>query len=124
MAAQTKVDWKKKEGFEDETDKNNILRLPKNEGEKSLVVPVRPGERKEVPFGVVIFAGVLIWVLVFGTIFSYAAVSPCSFVTVVIGERKTLETLSERLSMDFTDENQCRHFLRMTVVTPGFVETG
>jgi|GEM_PF-6918200 len=78
-------------------------------------------EKKDVPMGLVLLVGVLIWVLVFGTIFSYAAFSPCSFVAVVIGERKTLETMADRLSMDFTDESQCRHFLRLTVVTPGFV---
>lgn len=83
--------------------------------------PENPADRKDVPVGLVLLAGVMIWVLIFGTIFSYAAFYPCSFVTTIIGEKRTLDSLTARLGIDFTDSEQCKHFLRLTMAAPGFV---
>ncbi len=87
-----------------------VIRKPSTE------LPVNPAAEKDVPFGLVILAGVFIWVLIFGGIFSYAAFSPCSFVTVVIGDRKTLDNLADKLSLNFMNETDCRTFLRLTVL--------
>jgi hypothetical protein len=83
--------------------------------------PLPPSEKNDVPVWLVLLAGVMIWVLIFGTIFSYAAFYPCSFVTVVIGERATLESLSYKLGLDFTAIEDCRTFLRLTISGPTFV---
>ncbi len=72
-------------------------------------------KKNDVPIYMVVAAGVVIWVLLFGGIFAYAAVSPCGFLRTVSG-RGTIEAVEEAQDIDLSKTANCREFLRRTVI--------
>lgn len=54
-------------------------------------------ERKDVPLGIVIIAGVVIWVIIFGSVFAYTYMAPCSFIKTVVGGDTFLKFKDPRL---------------------------
>lgn len=63
----------------------------------------------------VIAAGVVIWVLLFGGIFAYAAVSPCGFLRTISGSG-TIRAVENSQGIDLSETQTCRDFLRKTVI--------
>ena len=74
-----------------------------------------PAKKNDVPIYVVIAAGIVIWVLLFGSIFAYAAVSPCGFLKTISGEG-TIAAVEESQKINLSKEAVCRDFLRKTVI--------
>lgn len=74
-----------------------------------------PAKKNDVPIYLVVAAGVVIWVLLFGGIFAYAAVSPCGFLKTVSGP-STIRAVEESQGIDLSKTSDCRDFLRRTVI--------
>lgn len=68
-----------------------------------------PPER-EISLTTVILAGVVIWILIFAALFSWAAFMPCSFLEFLLDDQM-INTLSSR-GCDITDPSQCSRVLQ------------
>ncbi len=64
---------------------------------KSAIRYGEEDEKKDVPLGIVIIAGVVIWVLIFGSVFAYTYFAPCSFINAVVGEDTFMKFKDPRL---------------------------
>lgn len=90
-------------------------------------------EKKEIPLAVVIVSGIAIWVLIFGSIFAYSALQPCSFTKTLVGEETFVKFQNPALRTPPCDPtvdpgctawpldtaDSCRCFLRFAVVGKG-----
>ncbi len=72
--------------------------------------PLTEPPEKEISLTTVILAGILIWILIFASLFGWAALMPCSFLQFLIGQ----EGLQTRTNMgcDVTDPAQCSNILQ------------
>ena len=64
---------------------------------KSVIKYGDDEENKDVPLSLVVMAGIAIWVLIFGSIFAYTYLSPCSFIETVVGDDTFLKFQDPRL---------------------------
>jgi len=65
---------------------------------------------KEISLTTVILAGILIWILIFAALFSWAAFMPCSFLEFLIGQ-EGLQRVSNQ-GCDVADPGQCSKILQ------------
>lgn len=85
-------------------------------GDTSIKMQVAPRPKSseppktEISLTTVIIAGIVMWLLIFGLLFSWAAFSPCSFLKFIIGQ-EGLKGFVDK-GIDVTDTNVCRAVLR------------
>jgi hypothetical protein len=72
--------------------------------------PLTEPPEKEISLTTVILAGLLIWVLVFAALFSWAAFIPCSFLEFLIGP-EGLDNIRQQ-GCEPTDPAQCSNILQ------------
>ena len=65
---------------------------------------------KEISLSTVILAGILIWILIFAALFSWAAFMPCSFLDFLIGKSGVDKIRAQ--GCDPTDPAQCSRVLQ------------
>lgn len=79
-----------------------------------LGIKPRPAEteapKQEVSLTTIIIGGVLVWLLIFGALFSWAAFQPCSFLQFIIGP-DGIQGFKAK-GVDVTDTEVCRTILR------------
>ena len=77
--------------------------------------PLSEPPEKEISLTTVILAGILIWVLIFASLFSWAAFMPCSFLEFLVGQ-EGLQNI-RNLGCDPTDPTQCSNILQNKACT-------
>ena len=78
-------------------------------------VPLNEPPEKEISLTTVILAGILIWVIIFVSLFSWAAFMPCSFLEFLIGQEGLQNIM--KLGCDPTDPVQCSNILQNKACT-------
>ncbi len=75
-----------------------------------------PNQPKDIPAGVVIAGGLLLWVLLFGGVTAFAVASPCTAVSFMVRDTASLEKLEQRTNFDLSNSAQCRQFMQECVL--------
>ena len=66
--------------------------------------------KKEISLTTIIIGGILVWLLIFGALFGWAAVQPCSFLQFIIGA-EGIQDFRAR-GIDVSNTEVCRTILR------------
>jgi len=66
--------------------------------------------KEELSLTTIIIGGILIWLLIFGALFAWAAVQPCSFLQFIVGPEGIQDFRSR--GVDVTNTEICRTILR------------
>jgi hypothetical protein len=78
-------------------------------------VPLGEPPEKEISLTTVILAGILVWVVIFAALFSWAAFMPCSFLEFLVGQEGLQGLINQ--GCDPTDSVQCSNILQNKACT-------
>lgn len=77
-------------------------------------IPSNP--KTDIPISTVLIVGVIIWMFIFGAVFSYLVIAPCNFISVTSGGDAMVSRAEQVTGLNLHNDDDCRTFLKSMIL--------